>query len=174
MWSHMQIKHLATLEEMLHQHGIIVETQESRKVCLDVLRKFWLQNCVVIHLQSSERKPASTSCTCFHFRRRGHCPHVYFIRQHLRLETWLTPVLPRHEDVPRDLDSDGSSVRARSARPSRKSTKRKRPACYVPVPLPEAAVGEVLPERRSQRVLPPQRAARSRSRNAPRRSGQRR
>ncbi|CAE7353151.1 unnamed protein product [Symbiodinium microadriaticum] len=29
MWSHMQIKHLATLEEMLHQHGIIVETQVS-------------------------------------------------------------------------------------------------------------------------------------------------
>ena len=117
LWSQMQTKHLATLEEMLCARGVVVEAQESKKVCLDVLRKFWLQHCAVIHLQGTERRPATTSCTCFHFRPRAHCPHVYFVRQQLQLETWLAPVLPHHEDAPRDWDSDGSSVRVRPARP---------------------------------------------------------
>ena len=182
LWGQIQTKNLDTLEEMLCRHGVVVETQESKKICLDVLRNFWLRHAVVMHLPTRGQKPASTSCTCWHFRRRGHCPHAYYVRHKLKLETWLKPVLPHHEDAPRDLESDGSSVRVRPARPPQQAKKRKRPDCYVPVPLPEADVGAPLPERRPDRVLPPQRAARSRSaprgarsgsRSAPRRSDRR-
>ena len=144
-----------------------MEAQESKKVCLDVLRKFWLQRCAVI------------PCRALSADRQPH-PALAFMSDGAGIARMCTlfgstcRLLPHREDAPRDWDSDGSSVRARPARPVRKSRKRKRPSCYVPVPLPEADVGELLPERRSQRVLPLQRAPRSRSRNGPRRTGQRR
>ena len=167
LWQSLQTKRLDAVRDLLGRSGAILEVEGGgRKLCLKRLRELWLDHRVVSHKENAAGN--HTSCSCWRYRiyrRRGHCPHWYGVRQHVGVETWVPETLPRAAEAPRDFRaegelSDGSSVAIRR-RPAVRRKKR-RPEYRPPLPVPEDEPSEPLPAApaaRKFRVLPPQRAS---------------
>jgi len=162
IWRHINTKNLTKLEDMMIEDGLIVQMQESKKLALDALRALYFDNCCVYHPQDGR-----THCSCWHFRRRAHCPHAWAIRAQLKLESFPSEDLPAATEAPLTwLDADGSSNEDVRKKAPPRSRKRKRPE-YEPVavpddrPAPVTPVGERLPQRRTPKVLPAQKASKS-------------
>jgi hypothetical protein len=161
-WAQLNTKDLARLEDLLKTHQVLVQADDGGlKVKLETLRAFWHSHCVVV-VQPRTIGP-STKCSCFHHRRRGHCPHQYAIMDKLQIAVF-PKALPSAADAPKTLvqDGDGSSQEAAPrARARAKAAKRKRPNYVphpVPVPAPEVGPSQDKPV---PRVLPVQKAKRS-------------
>ena len=87
---------------MMLADGLIMQTQESKKLVLDALRELYMEHSCVFH-----SKDGKMHCSCFHFR--GHCPHSWAIRVLLGLENFSSEPLPRATKAPLTW-SDGPSV----------------------------------------------------------------
>ncbi|CAE7245908.1 unnamed protein product [Symbiodinium microadriaticum] len=165
-WQQLQTKNLQELHALLTQHGLVKEMADgNKKMVYEAFCESWVEHCCVIHEQHRSRSTqvGDVQCSCWHYRRRGHCPHAYFVLQsRLGFKSWVPEVLPSAKAAPDALDmqSGGSSVEA--SKPGR-SRKRKRPDYRpVPLPCPDVAVGEAARPVTKPRILQPQRAAKTR------------
>ena len=163
-WHQLQTKNLQELHALLTQHGLVKEMADgNKKMVYEAFCESWVEHCCVIHEQHRSRSTqvGDVQCSCWHYRRRGHCPHAYFVLQsRLGFKSWVPEVLPSAKAAPDALDmqSGGSSVEA-----SKPGRSRKRPDYRpVPLPCPDVAVGEAARPVTKPRILQPQRAAKTR------------
>ena len=123
LFAQLRAKDLPSARELLTKSGILEAVDHPKaphKLCLAALQKTWGgEYCVVLHVPAKSDRPAtdaSTDCSCWFYRRRGHCPHSYSIMQHLKLRTFAK-ALPEPEVASArmaDVD-DGSSHEANLA-----------------------------------------------------------
>ncbi|CAE7251266.1 unnamed protein product [Symbiodinium sp. KB8] len=117
-WQQLQTKNLQELHALLTQHGLVKEMADgNKKMVYEAFCESWVEHCCVIHEQHRSRSTqvGDVQCSCWHYRRRGHCPHAYFVLQsRLGFKSWVPEVLPSAKAAPDALDmqSGGSSVEA--------------------------------------------------------------
>ena len=128
------------------------------RVSFSALRDTWGRVCVVLRHQGE--KGMITECSCYFYRRRGHCPHSYAIL--CRLGEMALPVaLPARPRA--DMQSVGSGS-SQEGKPLRSRKRKGRPA-YVPASVPvlpesKPPIAEPAPKKKP-RAMPPQKKART-------------
>ena len=132
--------------EALLKLGIV---QDDHRISYTAIKDTWGSICAVTH------RGSVVECTCWHHRRRGHCPHMWAVTALTGMRHFEKEVLP---EFPRADMQSGSSQEGRPAKKRKKSRK-----LYKPKPALPASADAVPepPPKRSQRVLKPQRAKRS-------------
>lgn len=84
MHEQLKAKKVEHLEQLWQREQVLEDTGISEapfKLSLSKLGSFWHNYCVVVWNPEADGNIAQrkASCTCFWYRRRGHCPHSYWV-----------------------------------------------------------------------------------------------
>ena len=142
MHKQLREKNVDRLAGILRQRHVLIQSEtegEGEKVDIDKLRFYWCDHVAVFFRPDQ----ASARCTCWHFCRRGHCPHAWAV---MVWEGLLPPqTLPTHAAAGTAIEEEGRKRKKnRSESPGRTPKKRpKRPqpeqADLAEIPVAERA-----------------------------------
>lgn len=138
MYAMLWKKNVEDLKALWLRLGVVEEEEGNLRFQTKRYRQFFGSHCVVFVSAGD----GQASCTCWYFRRRGHCPHQYFVQLKEGTASFKpNPPLQKHAeamDTNRKRKKRGSSASPEPPRSEPAPKKPRRPIAMHGPELPEA------------------------------------